>query len=417
VIRRSAGPFATSAFGAAALRAARNARAVLGLVAVGAVAALAGSSCNAQPSPLWVRSAACGFVDERGESVVLRGFNMIAPNAPAVWAKAVSLGANFVRIPIAWSEVEPTGPDGGHRWNARLLAALDREMRYFQRRHVVVLLDFHQFRWSPYFDAQAEGIPGWFYEQRAYRRTHAGKQRALADWWTDADGLRAYSAFVAMMVQRYRSFPNLLGYELFNEPATGLLGDDHAATQAVLSWEARVREVITALDASRTVFVQTRGGGDLGLEQADFRVFGSLENLAVDLHSYFSGVDGTGYGADGERWVPSYERAHLHGTPAYAGSERNQEALLGVALAKTRALGIPLLVGEWGARTDDPNADLYQAQMLRIFRRHAVSWARWDLSPNPTFGLLHPVAGRRGLVAQIRHALAEPVRGPPTCAG
>jgi aryl-phospho-beta-D-glucosidase BglC (GH1 family) len=363
-----------------------------------------------------VKSDGCGFVDARGKPVVLRGFNLIAPQAPRIWARAVSLGANFVRIPIAWSEVEPNPPHGEHAWNTRVLAGLDRELRYFRKRRVYVLLDFHQFRWSPYFDAEAAGIPAWFYEQRGYPRTSAGKQQALADWWTDADGLRAYSDFVAMMADRYRSFPNLVGYEVFNEPATGLLGENHAATQAVLAWEANVREAIVAVDASRTVFVQTRGGGDLGLKEADFSVFGSLDNLAVDLHSYFSGTEGTGYSADGERWVPDQTRAHLHATPAYEGTEPNQEALLGVALEKTRALGIPLLVGEWGARNDDPNADVYQAQMLHIFARRGLSWARWDLGTNRSFGLLHPTAVSGGLKAQLRAALARPAHEPPACA-
>jgi hypothetical protein len=363
----------------------------------------------------WIRSDECGFVDRDGRPVVLRGFNLIAPRVPETWARAVALGANFVRLPIAWSKVEPNAPEGGHDWNEPLLAALDREMRYFRQKHVNVLLDFHQFRWSPYFDPEAEGIPAWFYEQREYPPTHSGKQHALADWWTDAEALRAYAEFVAMMVARYRSFPNLVGYELFNEPATGLLGDNHAATQAVLAWVARVREIVTALDPARTVFVQTRGGGDLGLKHADFGVFGSLENLALDLHSYFSAVDGTGYSADGERWVPNWRGAHLHHVPAYTGTEANQEALLRIALDKARALGIPLLVGEWGARNDDPNAGVYQGQMLRIFARQGLSWARWDLSRNSTFGLLYPNAAAQRLATQLEDALAKPVPASTAC--
>jgi hypothetical protein len=364
----------------------------------------------------WVRSADCGFVDKRGRPVVLRGVNLIAPRTPDLWASAVALGANFVRIPIAWSDVEPKAPQGSrHRWNKPLLAALDREVRYFRQHDVHVLLDFHQFRWSPYFHAEADGIPTWFYEQRDYPRTSDGKQRATADWWTDAEGLRAYSEFVAMIVERYRSFPNVVGYEIFNEPVTGLLGENHAATQAVLAWTARVRTAITALDPLRTVFVQVRGGGDLGLKEADFTVFGSLENLAVDLHAYFSGENGTGYSADGERWVPDWSRAHLFDAPAYNGTEAAQEALVRIALDKTRALGVPLLIGEWGARNADPNADVYQTQMLRIFVRHGLSWARWDLGTNPSLGLLYPSAEAELLAGQLRGALEEPVRAAPTC--
>jgi Cellulase (glycosyl hydrolase family 5) len=389
-------------------------------------AAILGAGCNGEftepwsndikfPEP-WVTSSDCGFVDKDGSGVVLRGVNLIAPRSPAIWATAVALGVNFVRIPIPWSEIEPTAPTGGrHLWNDPLLAALEREIRYFRRHRVHVLLDFHQFRWSPYFDPAGDGIPTWFYEQRDYPRTSAGKQAAIADWWTDEGGIRAYSAFVSAVVRRYRSFPNVVGYEVFNEPATGLLGQNHSATQTVLAWQARVREAITALDPVRTVFVQVRGGGDLGLKEADFEVFGSLENLAVDLHAYFSGEEGTGYSADGERWVPDWSGAHLFDTPVYAGTEAAQEALLRVALDKTRALGVPLLVGEWGARNDDPQADVYQAQMLRIFERHGLSWARWDLGTNPNLGLLYPGPNAQSLLGQLRRALRSPVQTLPIC--
>jgi hypothetical protein len=402
--------FVTRASAAAARGASRLAPASVLLAAV-----VAGSGCGQPISEPWVRTSDCGFVDARGRPVVLRGFNLVAPGAPSLWATAAALGANFVRIPIGWSDVEPRPPQNRHRWNGQLLAALDRELRYFQQRHIYVLLDFHQFLWSPYFDAHADGIPAWFYERRNYPRTSSGKRRAIADWWTDDEGFRAYSEFVAMLVGRYRAYPNLVGYEVFNEPATGLLGESHAATQMVLAWEARVREVIMALDPLRTVFIQTRGGGDLGLKHADFTVFGSLEHLAVDLHSYLSGEDDTGYSADGERWMPDYSRAHLHDTPAYRGTEANQEALMRIALDKTRALRIPLLVGEWGARNDDPNADVYQTQMLRIFARNGLSWARWDLGTNDSFGVLYPGGAGGRLATQLEDALGKPITRAPAC--
>jgi hypothetical protein len=367
------------------------------------------------PQP-WVSAARCGFVDEDGKPVVLRGFNLIAPEASSVWRMAVRSGSNFVRIPVAWSEVEPEAPrDGAHRWNGRLLDGLDRQIRYFRRHGVSVLVDFHQFRWSPYFAPEGEGIPAWFYEQRDHTGSSSGKSMALADWWTDEDGVEAYSAFVEMMVTRYSAFPNVMGYEVFNEPATGRLGENHSATQAVLEWKAKIRDLIHQLDPSRVVFVQTRGGGDLGLKQADFGVFGSLDNVAVDLHSYFKGETGTGYSANGETWVPDWAGAHLRNSLVYTGTEANQEALLRVALEKTRALGIPLLVGEWGVLNDDPRGHVYQRQMLRIFARTGLSWARWDLGTNPSFGLLADGARARRLLAQLVRALAAEPSAEARC--
>lgn len=360
-------------------------------------------------------SSGCGFVDREGRPVVLRGFDLIAPNAPSIWSEAVELGANFVRIPISWDEIEPATPNGGHRWNVRFLKALDRQVAYFRRHNVSVLLDFHQFRWSPYFDSDADGIPAWFYEERDYPRSSQGKDEAIADWWTDEAGLRAYTSFAVMIATRYRSYPNVLGYEVFNEPATGALGENHAATQAVLRWEARVRSAIRNVDPLRTVFVQTRGGGDLGLAGADFGVFGSLDNLAVDFHSYFNGEPGTGYSADGERWVPDWEGTHLHSSVAYTGTEEKQAEFLGVPLAKTRELGIPLLVGEWGVQNDTQGGTDYQRQMLRLFNRTGVSWARWDLGTVSNFGLLAGSGNSDELLAQVRSSLGETPRAATTC--
>jgi aryl-phospho-beta-D-glucosidase BglC (GH1 family) len=401
--------------GPARLPALAHSRFVLVLGGVLLVCCLTASRCETRATQPWVTSSGCGFVDRDGRPVVLRGFDLIAPEAPSVWSTAVELGANFVRIPVAWSEIEPLPPTSAHHWNARLLKAIDREVAYFRRRGVSVLLDFHQFRWSPYFDSDADGIPAWFYEERGYPRSSAGKDEAIADWWTDQAGLRAYSSFAVMMATRYRSDPNVIGYELFNEPATGALGESHAATQAVLGWKARLREAIRAVDPLRTIFVQTRGGGDLGLKNADFSVFGSLDNLAVDFHSYFNAEPDTGYSADGERWVPDWEGAHLHSSVTYSGTEEKQAEFLEIPLAKTHELGVPLLVGEWGVPNDTDGGPVYQRQMLRLLRRAGVSWARWDLGTVSSFGLLAESGNSEQLLAQLRAALREAPQATTSC--
>jgi aryl-phospho-beta-D-glucosidase BglC (GH1 family) len=379
------------------------------------VCCLAAARCETKATQPWITSSDCGFTDRDGRPVVLRGFDLIASQAPGVWSEAVELGANFVRIPVSWSEVEPVSPTSGHHWNTRLLGAIDREVAYFRRHGVSVLLDFHQFRWSPYFDPAADGIPAWFYEARDYPRSSTGKDQAIADWWTDQAGLRAYTSFAVMMAARYRSYPNVIGYELFNEPATGALGENHAATQAVLSWEARLREAIRDVDPLRTIFVQTRGGGDLGLADADFGVFGSLENLAIDFHSYFNGEPGTGYSADGEQWVPDWEGTHIHSSVTYAGAEEKQAEFLEVPVAKARELGVPLLVGEWGVPNDAIGGTVYQRQMLRLFSRTGVSWARWDLGTVSGFGLLARSGNAEQLLGQLRSSLREEPQATTTC--
>ncbi len=175
---------------------------------------------------------------------------------------------------------------------------------------------------------------------------------------------------------------------MFNEPQAGALGDTAVATQDVLAWQAQVRAAAVAVDPSRAMFVMARAGGLLGLRDADFSVFGDLSGLALDIHSYSTGVNGNDLSADGQAWAPSYDATHNQSSTAYHGSAEAQQQVLQTGIDKATALGIPLLVGEWGALNADSGLATYQAQMLDLFARNGLSWARWQLQDN-TFALIN----------------------------
>src|SRR5207245_2624801 len=66
--------------------------------------------------PPWVHRLGTGFVDQAGAAVYLRGFDA---NSEMAYRKAGDLGANFVRVAIYWSDLEPTPPTNGvHNWDA-----------------------------------------------------------------------------------------------------------------------------------------------------------------------------------------------------------------------------------------------------------------------------------------------------------
>jgi hypothetical protein len=80
-----------------------------------------------------------------------------------------------------------------HHCSSSALAQLDREVRFFGRHHINVLIDFHQFRWSPYFassfpcwlaSCQPRGIPAWYYANGRFPRNHDGIKSAEAAFWT-----------------------------------------------------------------------------------------------------------------------------------------------------------------------------------------------------------------------------------------
>ncbi len=61
---------------------------------------------------------------------------------------------------------------------------LDQEVQALQRLHVNVLIDYHQFHWSPYFAqatckagktvCRASGVPAWFYSGGRFAATKSG---------------------------------------------------------------------------------------------------------------------------------------------------------------------------------------------------------------------------------------------------
>ena len=257
-----------------------------------------------------------------GQPIVLQGYDL-SVTGPSVYSRAAELNANFVRVTVPWSEIEPTRPSGTpghltHHWNTAVLAELDREVTDLGTQGIQVLIDFHQFHWSPYYakvecktgvdNCKATGVPAWYYTGR-YPETRRGESSAKADFW---DGQREtslyyYSAFAEMMARRYGHQANVIGYEIFNEPHPGHLPDNTATTNLMLSWQNQIYRVMHAVDPQRTMFVMCRGGAE-GVGTADLAQFGKGAKIALDFHDYYNGAPGTGFDASGDNWVPSWYR-------------------------------------------------------------------------------------------------------------
>jgi hypothetical protein len=364
------------------------------------------SSLPSEPGEVapWLQTRGTQFVTAAGHAVILRGLNA-GPSDPAVYEQAARFGVNFVRVPVYWSAIEPQPPRAGvHHYDRAALASLDRELLFLRRRGVMALIDLHQFHWSPYFTdpsggtapGQAGGIPAWLYVGGRYPRTLAGRAQATAAFYGSRAATADYAAFAGMLAARYRRFANVLGYEILNEPPVGTLPDTHATTQRLIAWEARIRAAIAARDPERTVFFMLRGGDDLGFKHADLRPFGSLRHLALDLHDYYAGNCASGYSRDGERPLCTNAKTYLSPESAYTGTLTAQLSHVGAVLARTRAWGIPLLIGEWGAPLGEPGMSVYQAQLLAVFRRDRLSWARWS---GPRQGSLSVFTGEGSLNA------------------
>jgi len=344
----------------------------------------------------WIHQRGSEFVNASGAVVQLRGANVTT--APATYEGAGSLGANFVRLPVYWADVEPAAPtDGIHAYDPAALGRIDAVVQWAESRGIDVLIDLHQWNWSPYFRAVPPGggvgMPAWLY--RGYPVTAEGRRRAIWSFYTDAATVDAYRAFLAMLVRRYRSYPNVFGFEVLNEPPRGQ-GPTGAVTSVptILTWENRMAKVVWRLDPYRSAFFMYRDSGMFGFRRWGLRAFPARSRLALDVHDYFAG------------------RVGLTATltePAYSGTLAGQLDFLATAMRSTRRWGIPLLVGEWGAYRTDPGLAAYQTQMLSLFRTCGLNASRWQLGSS-RLGVQNADGSLAAPGLQIQAAFARPPR-------
>ncbi len=350
------------------------------------------------------------FVDESGATVLLRGVNAHPSGSPSA---VLATGSNFVRIYIKWSDLELNPPvDGLHTWSEHDLEQLDTMIDGLRDEGVQVLLDIHQCGWSSYWAPVSKGcsagIPEWYYADGRFPATGQGRGAARAAWWTsEADrAAAAYVPFLQMIVSRYSAYENVVGYELFNEPAWGALGPSTETTNTILRWQAAMIPVVRAIDPWRAIVVMGRGGGE-GIGTADLSLLGPDPHLVLDWHDYYNGRAGTGLDADGDRWVPNWSETHMQDTPIYDGTLEQQREVLRVPVAAATAAGMPLLIGEWGARHDAVGADVYQSHMFELFEEFGLSWSRWGLSTTDKMGIRLSGDQLRPVGIQLRDYLSS----------
>jgi hypothetical protein len=389
----------------------------VGALAALAVLGLAAAAPAAAATAPWVTTQGNRFVRTgTGATVVLRGVNVAAGPNLSLQDRAVQLGANLVRIHVTWADLQPQPPTPGDPgWNTALIARLQTQVAWYRAHSINVLIDLHQYHWSSFFGPRGAGIPAWFYTHvhpDEFPPTHHGMIKAFEAFYTDPQAVTLYTALAREVATSFAGDANVVGYEVLNEP---LAGGSQAAVDRVLRFEATIRQAFAAVDPQRTVFVMARTGGDLGLLDASFKPFGGLGHLALDYHAYFSGRRGTGLTFDGLTWAPTWNATHMQVVHAYRGTEAAQLAVLLTPIRKANDLRIPLLVGEWGDLRGTTGGSAYQAQMLAVFRRYGLSWARWALSPHDVFGLLDPQSQPTAAFAQLERALrvASPPPPPP----
>jgi endoglycosylceramidase len=217
-----------------------------------------GSLFTATAGPATFHAAGSAIADRGNRTVVLHGFNMVWKTPPYYPASSIypapfavsqeksffderdaqllaDHGFNAVRLGVIWKGVEPTRGV----YDDTYLDRMSDIIGLLGRHGIVVLLDFHQDMANEIF--AGEGFPDWAIHTGV--ETPAGEVaplpatnccgfpgnyftpavgRAFDNIWTNSFGLwAAYANAWKHVAARLGSKPNVIGYDLMNEPWPG----------------------------------------------------------------------------------------------------------------------------------------------------------------------------------------------------
>jgi endoglycosylceramidase len=186
----------------------------------------------AQADLPWLSTAGGHVVDESGRTVLLRGFNSDtlledgvrkAPLDDNDLAMVRNAGFNVVRLPIAWSRIEP---ERG-RIDSGYLDTVEALVRQMSRHGLYAVLDMHFLDFGPRFGGS--GAPTWaalplvpelpwFPSELWKHHLSPAQAAARAYFWLSPDWQGDYLAAWRAVATRLRDLSGVAGYDLYNEP-------------------------------------------------------------------------------------------------------------------------------------------------------------------------------------------------------
>ena len=181
------------------------------------------------------------ITDASGRVLLVSGVNMVSkvpPYTPAAdgfndadGAFLAANGLNAVRVGVLWEALEPQPGV----FNDSYLASINSTVQMLRSHGVLALLDFHQDMYNEQF--QGEGEPAWAIDDNGLPASpQAGfpanyffqpaLQAAYDNFWgnatVDGQGLQDwYAAAVKHVAGYFNGNPDVLGYDLYNEPFPG----------------------------------------------------------------------------------------------------------------------------------------------------------------------------------------------------
>jgi endoglycosylceramidase len=314
------------------------------------------------------------LVDGTGRALILRGVNVTGdakvppfrPVTPAIFDPLPGLGIDVVRLLYIWEAYEPSPGT----YDASYLSYYTDAVHAAAAKGIYVIVDFHQDAYSRFdIGGCGEGFPKWALPPTVtpatpdngakciHWGTQMGQDPDLGGIWnsffSDVGGVRTrYLAMVTSVATALANEPNVLGYDLLNEPG----GDEPTQLAPLYEDEAKA---IRAVDPKAILFVSPRALTSAGIQtQLPKPSFG---NFVYSPHYYDAGVIVTG------QWNGSDEKT------AYARMA-----------TQATTWGVPLFVGEFGSSPTIDGVEGYMDASYAQLDALLASGAQWAYTPGWT---------------------------------
>lgn len=330
-----------------------------------------------------LRVSGDAIVGPLGQQVFLRGVNAnglvaynpaypeAAPLTQASLAEMASMGFDFLRLPLSLSQLEPSPLHISVLYLQRIRAVLD----WAQAHGIWVLLDLHQDHYAAtLFPGESDGMPSWMIDTLGLPAkpillgiTNPAVQGAFTAFWQNrrVRGVplwQSYFAGLKALAVAFHASPALAGYDVMNEPNPGFnLGPTFVARD-LMPFYAQAVGAIRAIDPTHPVFLEpdivSMATGESAWPAQAFLHRG----IVYEPHTY----------------LPTRVLSLGRSSPKMSVPVAAQMlgALYGLSARAAQRMGLPWLVGEFGAPTTTLG-DAEIADEIQLQDRSLVGGALW----------------------------------------
>ncbi|MBL8611885.1 MAG: cellulase family glycosylhydrolase [Myxococcales bacterium] len=380
----------------------RSAGCVLaGLVAVCAACT---ESAGAPPRPDGLHAEDGALVDGAGLTRVLRGVNMagshkfppfVSDFGEADYQHVADLGFNTLRFLVTWAALEPTRG----RYDDAYVAEVEKRIVFAEKAGLEVFVDMHQDLYGVGF-AGGDGAPRWACDESRYAGFkptdpwffgYLDKNVAACvdELTTKEETVAAFAAAWAHLAERLVSHPNVIGFDVLNEPHWGSFNLLAFEAERLQPFYERVVAAVRKVAPKWLVFMEPGASRNLGT--ATRLVKPSFDRVVYAPHSY---------DRDAEQNKPfdlARRQAVLDNMRALA-----QEA---------KDLGAALVVGEYGTPSSLAGAADYMAAEYDAMGEVGAGGTYWAWDRGPGYSLLDEQGRDKPIVESVALPFPDRVEG------